>query len=41
METASSGSMWSSAGCRYSAGISLYSAHTGTIEAPLLPNKGT
>ena len=28
--------MRSSAGCRYSADISLYSAHTGTIEEPLL-----
>ena len=31
MGTTSSGSMRSSAGCRYSAGISLYSAHNGTI----------
>ena len=34
--TAISGSMRTSAGCRYSAAISLYSAHTGTIEGPLL-----
>ena len=27
--------MRSSAGCCYSAGISLYSAHTGTIQRPL------
>ena len=31
-----SASMRSSAGCRYSAGISHYSAHTGTIEQPPL-----
>ena len=30
-----SGSVRSSAGCRYSAGTSLYSANTGTIEGPL------
>ena len=36
METTSSGSMRSSAGCRYSAGSSLYSAHTGTIGEPRL-----
>ena len=28
--------MQSSVGCRYSARISLYSAHTGAIEGPLL-----
>ena len=35
MGTTSSGSPRSSAGRRYCAGISLYSAHTGTIEGPL------
>ena len=36
MGTASSGSTRSSsAGCRYSAGISLYSAHSGATERPL------
>ena len=34
MGTIYSGSKRSSAGCRYSAGISLHSAHTGTIEGP-------
>ena len=37
MGTTSSGdSMRSSAGCRYNAGVCLYSAHTGTIEGPLV-----
>ena len=36
MGTTSSGSVRSSAGCRCSAGVYLYSAHTGTIEEPLL-----
>ena len=36
MKTTSSGGLRSSAGCRFSAGISLYSAHTGTIEGPLV-----
>ena len=31
----SSGSVRNSAGCRYSSSISLYSAHTGTIEGPV------
>ena len=36
MGTTSSGSLQISAGCRYNAGASLYSAHTGAIEGPLL-----
>ena len=34
METTISGSMRSSAGCRYIAGIFLYSAHTSTVDGP-------
>ena len=34
MGTTSSGSKKSSAGCRYSAVVSLYSAHTGTRGTP-------
>ena len=33
MGTTSSGSMPRCAGCRYSAGVPLYSAHTSSIEA--------
>ena len=36
MGTTSSNSTPSSAGCHYNAGISLRSAHTGTIEGPLV-----
>ena len=36
MGATSSVSVWSSAGLRYSAGIFLYSAYTGTIEGSLL-----
>ena len=35
-ETTSSGGMRSSVGCHYSAGISLYSAHTCTVRGPTL-----
>ena len=35
MVTDSSGRVWGSAGCLYSAGIPLYSAHIGTTEGPL------
>ena len=37
MGTTTNGSMRSSAGCRYSVVISLYSAHTGTTEGSPLP----
>ena len=36
MGTTSSGSTRSSAGCRYSAGISLYIAHTRAVEGQVL-----
>ena len=39
MGATSSVGMWRSAGCRYRAGVSLYSAHTGAIEGPLLYRK--
>ena len=35
MGTARNGSMRTSARCRYNAGISLYSAHTGTTEGSI------
>ena len=42
METTISGSVRSSAGCRYSADISFYNAHTGTMEGSLPPSfRGT
>ena len=40
MAIISSTSTRSSAGCRFSAGICLYSAHTGTTEGPLLYSIG-
>ena len=36
MGTTNSGSVRSSAGCRYGPGISLYGAHAGSTEGPLL-----